>query len=254
MKKIILTAVVFMGITATAQVKIGTDPTNLATDANLQVEGTTTAEQFVVLKNGNVGIGTKTPVSQLAVSGPSASILIERFNNGPHFIFRNAGGTQAAPTATTNGTITGRTSAWSYDGATYLPTGYVDFLAAENQTATARGGDIAFFTTPLGSVSTSEKMRISANGNVSIITTPTITTATKVLVKEPVTNVISEQVMNGNSVSTTAVAAGTTIQAVVGGNTEHTTAGAGVIMVSPNGDKWKVSVGDGGVLTIVKAL
>jgi len=41
----------------------------LATDANFQVEGTTTAEQFVVLKNGNVGIGTTRPKSKLDVAG-----------------------------------------------------------------------------------------------------------------------------------------------------------------------------------------
>jgi hypothetical protein len=67
MKKLILTALVITGLTATAQVKVGSNPTTLATNANFQVEGTTTAEQFVVLKNGNVGIGTTAPKERLLV-------------------------------------------------------------------------------------------------------------------------------------------------------------------------------------------
>jgi hypothetical protein len=57
-----------------------------------------------------------------------------------------------------------------------------------------------------------------------------------------------------NTVNTTATAAGVTIQAVVGGNTEHTTNGAGIIVRSPDGDKWLITVGNGGVLKITKAL
>jgi hypothetical protein len=60
--------------------------------------------------------------------------------------------------------------------------------------------------------------------------------------------------MNGKSISTTAVAWGTTIQTVIGGNIEFTTANTATIIVSPNGDKWQVSIGNGGVLTIVKTM
>jgi hypothetical protein len=68
MKKLILTAIAFIGITATAQVKIGSNPTTLSNaTSNFEVEGTTTAEQFVVLKNGDVGIGTTTPMLRLDV-------------------------------------------------------------------------------------------------------------------------------------------------------------------------------------------
>ena len=74
MKKILITALLLVGITATAQVKVGSNPTTLATnaagtadDANFQVEGETASgnKQFVILQNGNVGIGTTTPAEAL---------------------------------------------------------------------------------------------------------------------------------------------------------------------------------------------
>jgi trimeric autotransporter adhesin len=81
MKKLLFTALVFAGITATAQVKVGTNPTTLATNANFQVEGTTTADQLVVLKNGNVGVGTTTPSQKLEVYIP-ADGYITSFKSG----------------------------------------------------------------------------------------------------------------------------------------------------------------------------
>jgi hypothetical protein len=62
---------------------VGTNPTVLATNANFQVEGTTTAEQFVVLKNGNVGIGTTTPSEKVHVKSGSineSGLRLEQLN------------------------------------------------------------------------------------------------------------------------------------------------------------------------------
>jgi hypothetical protein len=80
MKKILFSLLVLAGVTATAQVKVGNNPTTLATDANFQVEGTTTANQFVVLKNGNVGIGITAPntSSLLEVSSTTQGFLPPR--------------------------------------------------------------------------------------------------------------------------------------------------------------------------------
>ncbi len=65
---------------------MGSNPITLATNANLQVEGTTTVEQFVVLKNGNVGIGTTSTQVSLSFGGNVArAISVERattVNNG----------------------------------------------------------------------------------------------------------------------------------------------------------------------------
>ena len=69
MKKILLTLLLATSITATAQVKIGNNASTIATNAMFQVQGTTIAEQFVVLKNGSVGIGTTTPTQRLDLNG-----------------------------------------------------------------------------------------------------------------------------------------------------------------------------------------
>jgi hypothetical protein len=69
MKKILFLLTFAAGISATAQVKVGNNVTTLATNANFQVEGTTTTDQFVVLKDGSVGIGTKTPTTKLEIAG-----------------------------------------------------------------------------------------------------------------------------------------------------------------------------------------
>jgi hypothetical protein len=63
--KTILKLLLLASIAATAQVKIGSNPTTIAANANLQVEGTAATNQFTVLKNGNVGIGTTAPAFNL---------------------------------------------------------------------------------------------------------------------------------------------------------------------------------------------
>jgi BclB C-terminal domain-containing protein len=55
-----------------AQVKIGTNPTQIVSGARLQVDGdntTTTASKLIVTSTGNVGIGTANPGTALDVSG-----------------------------------------------------------------------------------------------------------------------------------------------------------------------------------------
>lgn len=61
-------ALVFVAAAASAQVKVGSNPTVLAPNAYLQVEGPS-GVQTVVLDNGNVGVGTLTPAVKLHVKG-----------------------------------------------------------------------------------------------------------------------------------------------------------------------------------------
>lgn len=128
-------------------------------------------ESMRISAAGNVGVGTKNPVSPIHISGTSASILLERFGNGSHFVGRSANGTQASPTPLLANEIATRLSGWGYNGSGYWPTGIIDIMAEENQTATNAGGFIKFTTTNIGGTASSEKMRISANGNVGIGTT-----------------------------------------------------------------------------------
>ena len=76
MKKTFLLALVVLSMTLQAQVKIGNNPTTLATNANLQVEGTSSSKQFVILKNGTIGVGTTSPKATLDVVGEPANTSI----------------------------------------------------------------------------------------------------------------------------------------------------------------------------------
>ena len=68
---------------ANAQLKFGKNPTELGIDVQFQVEGTTNADQFVVSKEGKVGIGTTTPnpSASLEVSSTVSGLLLPRMTN-----------------------------------------------------------------------------------------------------------------------------------------------------------------------------
>jgi hypothetical protein len=81
--KIVLTlAMSWVSFNLAAQVKVGSNPTTLATNAKFQVEGSTGA-QTVVLDNGNVGIGTTAPNSKLHIES----------NTGTRIFINATGGT-----------------------------------------------------------------------------------------------------------------------------------------------------------------
>ncbi len=128
-------------------------------------------ESMRITAAGNVGIGTKTPVSPLHISGPNASVVLDRFGVGSHFIGRTANGTQLLPTALNTNEIAARWSGWGHNGTGYWPVGVIDIMTEENQTLTAAGGFIKFTTTDIGGTSSNEKMRITSTGNVGIGTT-----------------------------------------------------------------------------------
>jgi len=115
------------------------------------------AERMRIDSSGRLLLGTTSntwnSVALLQVAGPSnnASISFARTD---------------APTATTS--IVG-IDGFAYDGSTYVVASTINFRAEENWTATNHGSLIQFRTTNTGSGGTlSEKMRITANGNVGI--------------------------------------------------------------------------------------
>lgn len=122
----------------------------------------------IAYPGGNVGIGTDNPTHLLTLSGSSAAIAIDRFNAGPHLVLRQARGTQASPTATQVGDVTGKISGNSYDGSSYQTHASIDFHASENQAATNRGSYMTFSTTNTGAASSLERMRISPAGFVGV--------------------------------------------------------------------------------------
>ena len=115
MKKILVTALMLVGITATAQVKVGSNPTTLATDALFQVEADNASQFFINKTNGRVGIGTIAPAAKLDVVG---SVKIVDGTEGAGKVL----------TSDANGLAT-----WQAGLITYIPTAqYPTFDTAPN--------------------------------------------------------------------------------------------------------------------------
>ncbi|RQO31065.1 hypothetical protein DBR32_10190 [Taibaiella sp. KBW10] len=74
------------GLKAVAQVKVGSNPTQIVTGARFQVDGdntTTTPAKLLIDATGNVGIGTAAPTAKLQVSatGTNDPVRIENLQN-----------------------------------------------------------------------------------------------------------------------------------------------------------------------------
>lgn len=140
---------------------------------------------------GNVGIGTASPTSKLTVannstiptpisgtllhvvqsdSGPQSRILLDSFSSAPNFTFRRSQGTAASPSAITAGSSIVSMTSFGYGTTGYSNASRASIIsyAEEDWTDTAHGTYWLFSTTPIGSITSTEKMRITANGNIGI--------------------------------------------------------------------------------------
>ncbi|MFA4819229.1 MAG: hypothetical protein WC621_05300 [Patescibacteria group bacterium] len=141
-----------------------------------QIDTGGAAAAFYINNTGNVGIGTTSPTYPLQVVKEGADgngITIDAYGGwGGYFVGRSAGGTKASPTTTgsTDGLAT--LQAMGYvNGAFTSRRGDINIASSENWTTTANGTFMYFRTTADGTVSTTEKMRITSAGNVGIGTT-----------------------------------------------------------------------------------
>ncbi len=127
---------------------------------------------------GNVGFGTTSPAFNMQVISQTdpAALVIEGYGNvGVNFIGRRASGTLANPTA-----ILIDSNLMTMQGRGYGASGFsgssrvsMKFFSAESWTDTAQGTYISLATTPNGTVTNTERLRIDNTGNVGIgITAP----------------------------------------------------------------------------------
>ncbi|HEU4391519.1 MAG TPA: hypothetical protein VFV34_27260 [Blastocatellia bacterium] len=139
-------------------------------DANSSV----VAESISFSNNGNVGFGNAFPVFPVDVTRDQGFAHVGTTAYGPGvnaaFVGRYARGTKAAPSA-----VQANDPLAIFGGRGYGATGFsgstrasISMIAAENWTDTAQGSYTAISTTPLGSATNAERVRIAPSGNVGI--------------------------------------------------------------------------------------
>jgi len=143
-------------------------------------------ERMRIDSSGAVGIGDVSPGQRLAVLGDATAgasqVLVRRFSNdasGPTLNLSKSRGTSgSAVTAVQNNDAIGSVSWTAADGAAFFSvaaiTARIDGTPAANDLPTA----ITFTTTPAGSTTGQERMRIDKAGNVVVNTAALATTAT----------------------------------------------------------------------------
>jgi hypothetical protein len=152
----------------------GTTSTNVG--LYVTASGGTTANYAAIFNAGNVGIGTTTPGFNLDTQVTGGGFAINAVttygeaNAGGSFIGRGAAGTQANPTASqaNNNLAVFGGRGYGATGFTSTSRGVFGVYAAENWTDTAQGAYLSLETTPTGSTTRQESVRISPGGNVGI--------------------------------------------------------------------------------------
>ena len=144
-------------------------------------------ETMRIDSTGKVGIGLIPTASLGALQVQSSStnglgLLVVGETNNERIQIRasqSAGGTavytalasrgsQASPSATLSGDALGYYQLGGYDGTAWQRSAWITGVATENYSATNRGSSLIFSTTPTGSTTIAERMRIDSSGNVGI--------------------------------------------------------------------------------------
>ena len=145
-------------------------------DVDFRVESNGNANMlFVDGGNNRVGIGTNTPTDTLNVQAAAAGTaitLVESSDSGSNpaaFIgYRSRGTDLSGHTAIqANNTMT-QFSAGAHDGNAFAVGSKVISTASQTWTTSAHGTRLGIFTTPDGSTTPAERMRIDSSGNVGI--------------------------------------------------------------------------------------
>lgn len=163
-------------------------------DADFRIEGDADPNLlFADASTDRIGVGTSAPTSRVTVSLNSENVLptppsgtILHFANANdsatrltldtygasngNYTLRRAAGTATNPSALSSGDSIGQISWFGYGATAFSSTAILAIRgsAGEAFTDSAQGAFLTFFTTPTGSVTMAERMRITAPGNVKI--------------------------------------------------------------------------------------
>jgi hypothetical protein len=144
------------------------------------------ATPFVVNSEGDLGLGTTTPAQKLDISADGGSVHIRqtRYSTDAtpafHYI-RKARGTSASPTVVANADSIGGIYFLGYDGTNFVDAARITAVVDGTPGTTDMPTRIVFLTSPDGSATLAERMRISADGTTTInaIADATTTTAAR---------------------------------------------------------------------------
>ena len=173
--------------------------------ANTLAFSTGGTERVRVLSNGNVGIGDTTPAALFTVASGdlfrvnssgnviaaadatnsasavfygqdngsiTSQIFLGSFNansaDGAEVRLRHSRGTVASPTVVNSGDETASLRGQGYTGAAYAANAQISFAVDATPGTGDMPGRIVFLTTPDGSATLSERMRIDSSGNLGI--------------------------------------------------------------------------------------
>lgn len=167
-------------------------PTEAGSAVKFAVKDNTGAVKFVVQSNGAVGMGTSSPVypvtfdTSIATNVPPGigTMNIVGSNNRERIEIRSYGSYPApcvqgkgaqiingVPTSTLAGQslfVAGGSGYDNYGNEIIALKGLFAVIAEENFTSTNQGTYMTFHTTPAGSTTRTEKLRIAGNGNIGV--------------------------------------------------------------------------------------
>lgn len=137
---------------------------------NLSLRVRSSAKYWAIDPNGYLSYGGATaeiPLHIDAVTG-TGTFLSRSYGLANITYLQRSEGTFASKTAITSGLTLGAFEFGGWDGSAWVNGGRINTLATENWSGTARGTAIRLFTTPDGSTTLTERVRLTAPGNLKV--------------------------------------------------------------------------------------
>ena len=141
------------------------------------------ANQFFITEAGSAYIANSLKVGDASLASGASLIVLNKtasptgefttYNFPNEFTIQRATGTFAAPTIVANNGVLSRIISKGYDGSAFTQAASINTEVDGTSGAGDMPGRIIFATTPDGSATPVERMRIDNTGNVGIGTTPT---------------------------------------------------------------------------------